>query len=42
MSGQRRALRVLIADESGLFVDALKLALERESDIEIAGSAADG
>lgn len=35
-------LRVLIADESGLFRDVLKLALEREPDLEVAAWAADG
>jgi DNA-binding NarL/FixJ family response regulator len=42
MSKDVRMLRVLIADESGLFRDALKLALEREPDLEVAAWAADG
>jgi DNA-binding NarL/FixJ family response regulator len=39
---RERPLRVLIADKSGLFRDVLKLALERESDLEVAAWAADG
>jgi DNA-binding NarL/FixJ family response regulator len=42
MSKGGRTLRLLIADESGLFRDVLKLALEREPDLEVAAWAADG
>jgi DNA-binding NarL/FixJ family response regulator len=35
-------LRVLIADEHGIFRDALRAALEREPDLELVGEAAEG
>jgi two-component system, NarL family, nitrate/nitrite response regulator NarL len=35
-------LQVLIADEHGIFRDALRAALERESDLEVVGEAAEG
>lgn len=40
--GASSKLKILIADEHGIFRDALKAALERESDLELVGEAADG
>jgi DNA-binding NarL/FixJ family response regulator len=40
--GSSGKLRVLIADEHGIFRDALRAALEREPDLEVVGEAAEG
>ena len=37
-----RKLQVLIADEHGIFRDALRAALERERDLEVVGEASEG